>query len=427
MPELRIINPRLISSFIFAVFLVLFSKPLFPYENCLPANCSSNLDKIVNIEITGLRRTRPHVARYHLDKFLGQERTALDFDEVQAAVRETGVLEPVKEELIETENGLILRVTVRERWTIFPAPVVMGGIDDFRIGLVFLDTNAFGLRNNMVAGAMYETSGWMLMGMYQFMPVRSGLPVWNTIFRYDRRERQDLDRYETVHRRYDINRLRFSLGLTHSITDFLSGSANIGFSNISLRENAGSFNQPVHGAMHLSFNPVLSLHSGSRDNFFYSQQSISVGYHYNFAISGSSYHQLDFRGIFERSIFPGWRVNIRSGAVWKSGDDPLFEGGPQRAQVDILPSRFSARHYAGLSAGIERHIVRFNWVTLSVLGSWQAVFSYGPILGRQFDQGPAGQLRFYINRPNIPPVGIGAAYNIYSRRFRAALSIGIDL
>ena len=342
--------------FAFAVFAVSPSL-LYPHENCPPANQGL----IIDIEITGLRRTRPHIARYPLERFIGRDGAALDMLEVQAAVMDTGVLEPIREELTESEGGFILHVTVRERWAAFPAPVIMANTDDFNFGLFFMDTNVLGLRHTIVSGGMYGTSGWMAMAMYQSSPSRSTLPAWSAFFMYDLRERKHLDKYRTIHRQFESSQLRFSLGLTQQIARHFYGSFNFGFNNISIREGANSFNYPEQGAMHLRFNPVLYLRDRCWDGFFSSERRLSLGYQYNLAISGSSFHQLNFRGAFERPFAPGWRTSIRSGAVWKSGYDPLFEEGPQAAQVNILPQRFSARHYAGISAGVERYLARLYW------------------------------------------------------------------
>jgi hypothetical protein len=93
--------------------------------------------------------------------------------------------------------------------------------------------------------------------------------------------------------------------------------------------------------------------------------------------------------------------------------------------VSILPRDFSARHYAGFSAGLEKHIYKAAWGTLSVQGSWQGVFSDGPVSGFEFNHGPALGVLFYLSRVAIPAIGGGAAYNMKSGLFQAAFSVGM--
>ena len=415
-------------AFFAAVLLLSFcAPPLYPTEKS--GEITSR--EITSIEVSGLKRTKPHIARQPLEKFLGREGATLDLNEVQAAVRAMGILEPLLVELVEAENELILRVTVNEKWSIFPFPMVTASSGDFNLGLFFVDSNAFGLRDQMAFGAMYGSSGLSGMAMYNHSPNRRGLPGWNTFFMYSRRERQDLDRNEEVHRRYSANQLRFSLGLNYPFTEHFSGSASVSFTEISLGENTETLNAPEEGATHLRFGPGLSLRYTHWDGFLLSQRSLGLSYGYNLALAGSSYHQLELTAVYQQPLIPGFRVNVRSGAIWKSETDsrtaPLFEVSPQRAQVDILPRRFSARSFAGFSAGLEKYIFNARWGTLSVLGSWQCVFSDGPISGFKFDHGPSGGIRFYLNRLALPALGSDLAYNVNTGLYQFAFNIGMEL
>jgi len=364
-------------------------------------------------------------------------------NEVYAAIKDTGILEPLEVALVrsidgtidgtidETTDGTILQVTVQEKWSIFPVPMVMASNGEFNFGLFFMDSNALGIRDQMVLGGMYGSSRLMGIAMYNHTPNRKGPPGWNTFFMYGRQENEDSDRDEIIHRRYSVDTLRLSLGLSYPFTDHLSGSLGLSFSDINLRENEDDLNPPEKGVRLLGISPGISLRSSDWDGILLSQRSISVRYGYDVELSGSSFHQAEFRGIYERSIVPGFRLSLRSGAIWNSSGDPdtapLFEEGPQRAQVDILPRKFSARHYAGISAGLEKYVFKASWGTLSVLGSWQSVFSQGPISGFEFNHGPSGGIRFYLSRVALPAMGIGLAYNLNSGLFQFAFSIGMEM
>ncbi|MDR0447819.1 MAG: hypothetical protein LBH07_04040 [Treponema sp.] len=384
-----------------------------------------------------MKRTKPHIARYPLEQFLGREGKSLDKNEVLAVVKDTGVLEPVEVELIEEEEGLILCVTVEEKWAIFPIPLVIGGSGGTNFGIFFADTNAFGLRDQAALGGMYGSSGIFAMAVYRHTPARRRLPGWNSFFMYGRREQEDLDRDERIHRLYTIDQLRLSLGLFYPFSGHITGSAAFSFTDISPKENPkkniDAINTPENGVRILGFTPGLSLRYSSWDGFLLSQKSLSLDYSYNAALVefAPSFHQVDFRGIYEQSLVPGLRFILRSGAVVKSGFsggpmDSFFEEGPQKAQVDILPRKFSALHYAGFSTGFEKSLFNVKWGTFSVLGSWQCVFSRGPISGDEFDQGPSGGFRFYLRRLALPALGANLAYNMYSGLYQFVFSLGME-
>ena len=392
----------------------------------IPLHSQESNNSITAIEVIGLKRTRPHVARYPLERFIGMERTAFDPNEVFAIVKDTRILEPVSAELIENEYGLTLRVTVEEKWSIFPLPLIMAGSGGTNFGLFILDLNAFGLLDMLVLGGTYSSIGWSAMAMYNHTAKHNGLPGWNGMFIYGRLEREAAGRDEKIHRRYTTDQLRFSLGLNYLFMDLVTGSVALSFSDISLKNNDNILNPPEHGAAYIGINPGLSMRRSSWDGIFLSQKNISLGYSYNLAISGSSYHQAEFRGSYEQSLVPGFRLNIRSGGVWKSTSDPLSEEGPQKAQVAILPRNYSARHYAGFAAGLEKHLFRSRWGTLSVQASWQGVFSYGSISDFELNHGPAGGLNFYLSRLALPAIGGGIAYNMNSGLYQISFNMGMS-
>ena len=419
------INVRVLSKAQFFAAFFLCVPLLFAQEGAEREIALSG--PITSIEISGLKRTKPHIARYPLEQFLGQDAETLDLNEVHAAVKDTGILEPVTVELAETDNGLALRVTVQEKWSFFPVPLVISSSGETSFGLFLADTNAFGLRDQAAVGGVYSPSGLMGMALYNHTPNRQGSVGWNTIFMYTRQENEDVDSSERLHRRYTADMFRFSLGLYYPFTSLISGSASVSYTNIILKDSEDALNQPGGGAALLSFSPGFSLRSSSWDGYLLSQRTLSLGYAYNLALGGSSFHEVNFRAVYEQSLMPGFRFNLRSGAVWKSGSDPLFEDGPNKAQVDILPWKFSARHYAGFSAGLEKYLIKVSWGTLSVLGSWQCVFSQGPLSENkaEFNHGPSGGIRFYLSRVAIPALGTGMAYNISTGIYQFSFSVGM--
>jgi hypothetical protein len=94
--------------------------------------------------------------------------------------------------------------------------------------------------------------------------------------------------------------------------------------------------------------------------------------------------------------------------------------------VVILPASFSASAYAGLSAGVEKAILRWPLATLSASASYQIVYSEGKRLGACFDHGPAAGVRVYLRRLAIPAVGATASYNARAGQFLWAFSMGMS-
>ena len=411
-----------------ASVLLLFTL-VFMVSNTLPLYSQ----EIISIEITGLKRTKQYIANYPLEKFLGRDGTTLDLNEVEAAVRDTGILEPAKIELIQTDNGMILHVEMAEKWTIIPYPVLSVVPGAYNMGLYIIDSNFLGIRDQAAIGGTFGTPGWMVMAMYGHTPNKRGLPGWNTNFLFNHGNRVDQDRDLVVHRYYFVDQLRFSFGMQHALTNFLAGGASVSFTYISINDDPRTFNPPDSGGIFLGFSTALATRTSSWDGYLLSQRSLSVDYGYNHGIRGPSYHQMGYTAIYDRSLIPGFRLSLRSGGIRRSAAnlvsevDPLFEIGPARSQVSILPGGFTAGNYLGLSAGLEKHIFRIPWGTLSIIAAWQLVYSQGLISGRQFSNGPFGEIRFYMSRIAVPALGFGIAYNMNSGRLQFGLNMSTGL
>ena len=412
--------------FAVAVILTFCVPPLCPQERAEGINPDK---KITSIEINGLKRTKLHIAMYPLEKFLGRDRSNLDLNEVHAAVVETGILEPLEIELVDAGDALTLRIEVKEKWSVFPVPLVLANSGEVSFGLFFADTNAFGLRDMAALGGIYGNLGRMAVALYQHTPNRKGQIGWGTFFMYGRQEREDVDRDENRHRLYTADQFSVTASLNYPFAEYFSASFSLSFTDISLIEDLGDLNRPDSGARLLGFSPGFSIKDSRWDGFLLSRRSVSLSYGYNLALSGLSYHEAQLTSIYEQPLLPGFRFNFRSGLSWKfeagSDTDSLYEEGPQRAQVDILPPKFSAMRYAGFSAGLEKYLFKVSWGTLSLMGAWQCVFSDGPISGVEFDHGPSVGTRFYLSSLALPAFGAGLAYNMNSGLFQFAFSLGM--
>ena len=405
-----------------------------------PLNAQESDGRITLIEVIGLGRTKPHVAEYPLEKFLGLGRSEFDLNEVFAAVKDTNVLEPVAAELVESPDGtegLLLRVTVEEKWALFIVPRITFGSGGENYGLYMIDVNAFGLRDWIELEGSYgqQSAGSLSMyggARYVHTSSNKSLPGWSAAFRYFYRERADVDRDGFVRRRYTSNMIRPYINVNYGFTDLFSGSFSFLFVKASVMENENDLNPPDMDAALLGFNPAFSIRRSSWDGFLLSEKSISLGFYYYHAVSGSSFCQLEYRGIYEQSLLPGFRFIARSSGFWIPNGDarmtPLFEEGPGKVMISILPRNFSALGYIGLTAGLEKYLFKVRWGTLSFQGSWQGVFSYSPLSDSgllQFDHGPSAGLLFYVSRIAMPAIGAGAAYNMNSGLFQFNINIGI--
>jgi hypothetical protein len=395
--------------------------------------------RVSGVSVIGLKRTKPHVAEQPLRKFIGMDADSVNTEDVYAAVLNMGILEPVEvffEDAPERDApegdgsetpGKILVVVVEEKWAFFPLPIIVAGSDTNNFGLAVMDSNAFGLNDKMILMGMYSPAGsWAATAMYMATPDRDRGIGWQIMAFYADRNRADTDQTKSVIRQFNTTSAGGGAGLNYSFTGFLSAGISAGVQNHMLRETAAPVAMPERGMIDIGITPSLSIRHSEWDGYFLSEQGASVNYVYHIGLDGLSFHSVSFNGSFVKSIVPGFRVDIKTGITYAPEAPVFFESSPQAARVDILPSTFSARNYAGASAGLEKHLVRFGFGTLSAALAYQALWSEGPILGHQFDHGPAGGIRFYLSRVALPAVGLGAAYNVRAEYWQGTFTVGMS-
>jgi hypothetical protein len=388
---------------------------------------------ISSVSISGLERTKKPVAEKCLQKFIGTPAGRLNPNEVRAAVLDTGVLEPLSVTVTEENGGYTLAVAVREKWSVFPIPMVMVSSDGVKGGAFFADTNAFGLMDKLFAGGMYGSAEWMLGAGYMHSPLRENFPSWRTSVFFSRQERHDTDQEKEDLRFFDLDSLSVSGSLVFSLPEIgefpsaLSLDLSYGEKIVRDKEKESSFRAPGADVRILGVGAGVSLRRSSWDGYLLSEEGAFADYTWHVGIAGSpSFHSAKLRLLWEKSVIPGLRVTFRGGGVYVPDAPVLYESSPSAAQVNILPASFSAKNYAGISLGLEKYLFKTSFGTLSVLGSWQGVFSHGSVLGDQTDQGVAAALSLYMSRLAIPALSLGAAYNISARYFQSSFSMGMS-
>lgn len=385
--------------------------------------------RVTAVSVSGIKRTRPHVAEYPLRKFIGRETAEINVDEVYAAIMNTGILE-LLEVVIEDSpdaEGSLLRVTVREKWAFFPMPIITVGSESMSFGGVIMDANAFGLNDKMVFLGAYNPGGWMASVMYTATPDREHMPGWNIMGFYLTEEKEQVDREKMVFRRFNPDTIGGSVGISYPVIGPLTAGLAFLYQNKILRDASAPIRAPVEGAMVVGIKPEISVRHSEWDGYFLSGQTVSLSYTYMIGIGSPSFHSVALRGAYEKSLLPGFRLNIKSGIVYAPSAPVLFESAPSVSGVDILPRNFSAQNYAGMSLGFEKHLFKFSMGALSALAAYQVVWSEGGILGSQFDHGVAGSIRVYLSKLALPAVGLGMSYNVVSEIFQVAFSMGMSM
>ena len=127
------------------------------------------------LEIAGLERTRPSVVERILEPFLGLSPEELDLAEVTRLLNDTGLFYDIEASIRPDEGGSpSLAVSVKEKSSLVPIPVVYSGGSGLTFGAAVLDSNAFGLNDKAVFVGMYNPEKWSAIASYARLPPGPG-------------------------------------------------------------------------------------------------------------------------------------------------------------------------------------------------------------------------------------------------------------
>jgi hypothetical protein len=318
-------------------------------------------------------------------------------------------------------------VEVREKWAFFPIPVFsMDSNGGMQGGIALMDANAFGLKDTFIVAGFYGTSGWLASVLYQYTPERKNFPGWSVMGMYGRKNQLNTDQHKKELRNYEQRTVAGSLGIQYPATEYLTASVSFSLRDQSIEDGEHPREVPESGLFAAGIDPSLAISKTHWDGFLLSQQRASVGYDLTLPWDRSPLHVVSARANYELSIVPGFKAGIRGGIRYAPNSLPILESSASSVDIAILPDSFSAQSLAGASLGFEKYLHKFSQGTLAVLASYQAVYSYGPILGDQFDHGVSTALNFYLSRIAIPAVGLGFAWNVAKQEYTATFNLGMS-
>jgi hypothetical protein len=417
-----------------ALFLMLFLLGLSVTAQENSAAVESIQNTITSISVSGLKRTKLYIIENPLQKFIGLDAGSVDTNEVIAIVKSSGVVEPLTVGFEDNQDGngnvlpgRVLAVTVKEKWSILPIPFFSIGSSGWGIGGAFIDTNAFGVKDNIMVMGSYNPSSWMANVMFFDSPNAVGEFGWNIIGMFLHHDTENIDQKgEQTLRRYNSITINPSFGLSYKLTELIGLSISVGYKNVMLRDTESPINTPEDGIQAVSTAPGIGITRNTWDGYFLNEEGASLQYTCNLCFGGDDVHSVTLNGTFNHSIVPGFRVTAKTGMVFATPSaSPFFESSPINAAVNILPQKYSAVDFAGISLGLEKYIYKFKFGTLALSAAYQVVYSHGNLLEHQFDHGPAAMLQMYLSGIAIPAVGLGGAYNADKNTWQYAASVGV--
>ena len=145
-----------------ALFLILLSFP-------------AAAQTITDINIQGLKRTKPYVILEKLEKFRGIDAADFDKSQLETELQKTQLFSNIDASV----SGSTLNVTVEEKFALLPIPFAYATSDSWGGGLIVMDSNAFGIMDQAAAGGFISSSSWRVLASYNHTQKEHSPFGWN--------------------------------------------------------------------------------------------------------------------------------------------------------------------------------------------------------------------------------------------------------
>lgn len=389
-------------------------------------------------KIIGLKRTKESYIKEILAPFENTPIEDLDTNNIENAIRNTGLFSDINIQLQDNET---LIIEVKEKISFIPLPLAAYSNGNGMCGLFLMDTNALGQADVAMLGGLYSNKNKMGMLMYSHAPkslTKLGYTVFGSIHNSDNdiNNADDNKIYEydsygakvgsTISARF-LRRFVISIGGNYSYEktehdEFLP--VHIGAGNIGLHWGTNNWNGVFTSSIVLGSTLELSRHS----------------------LSGNLAKDIAFQSLIQVPLLRRLRVNCTVNAT-RTKDLHITQYKTSKdASISILNSDFITRNIAGATFGPEVAFLitknaTFTIYTLGECVAAQDIYTskhskYNKYFNKHkkvkidnifIDYGVSAGLLVYLSKINLPAIKIGYGYNI-SRRdgyFCASLGMGM--
>ncbi|MBQ6779828.1 MAG: BamA/TamA family outer membrane protein [Treponema sp.] len=435
--------------FIFAACLLLSFSPLFSqtaHAESVSADSEPNSSQsepnssqsepvsaqpvITEIKITGLKKTKPAYMQQVLEKYKGVPITQIDLDEVETTLQAEGLFSESEAEITRNENGeLILSVTVTEKISFIPLPFLSySSSTGFMGGLMLMDTNAFGVKDQYIVGGIF--SGSMQMGVMSFSKpslsrTKPGFSI-NGSFMHRDNTFQDTD--EKTFLEYENIGASATFSITDKITEHASVNAGIRYNymNISYEDEYAAYENELETYHAISLLGGWGIKYPVLNEWFLSTKSARLNGELIFLTSGKKSWSLSGQIVIQQQLpLPRFRL-LAQGSVLYTRDLQISQWQTQNAiGTTILPAKFHAPQLAGSTLGLEIGVLKTKVATISVYGQYELAMAKDRTDERTLSQGYSAGAKMYLSKIAFPAMAFGLSHNVTKQKAKFSVAFGM--
>ena len=373
-------------------------------------------EPITDIQIQGLRRTKPEVLLEKLEKFKGMDASTFDKKKLEAELEKTQLFSLAD----ATVSGSTLHITVDEKFSLLPIPFAYLSSDSWGGGLVVLDNNAFGIMDQAAAGGFISSSGWRVLAGYSHIQKEHAPFGWSISANGGKSRTRVREDDGDLLLTYDSRVFGASAGINKRLAPWLKASVSSGVNLCDVEDS-----RPASELV-IPLTVSLTASTASWDGTFLNTIYLTTSATYNYSQWHNNYCTLAAKAGWEQHLVQRLRLIAQAG-LYHSPDVPVvFAPNQSAVQVCILNNACRASTMAGAGAGFEWGIVQTRLGVPSLYAQYQVIWADTLLSDEAWGHGPLAGFKFYLKKIAFPAVDIFASYNVKTGLFRTSAGAGFS-
>lgn len=384
----------------------------------------------VDIQINGLKKTRESYLRQVLAKYNDIPAAELDLNDVETTLQEQGLFSSIEAYLdYNDQNNIALVINVAEKISFLPIPFAMYSSNTgFMGGLMVMDTNAFGVKDNYVVGGIFSKS--MQMGVTSFTKPSLGRtqPGFSVSGSFAHRKNELEDSHEDTVLSYRTIGGSVSASVSDKLTEHVTVQAGVRYqyTHISLGDEYESYGDTLKTSHACSVNGSTRVNFAALNEWFLSNRTATLGAEMTFFSTGKKAPSLNGQIALQQPL-PVSRLRLLatvSAFYTKDGCITLY---PSQSAIGttIMPGKFHAPRMLGSTFGLEVGLAKTNIATFSVYALYENVLTEEWEGDALMNQGYSAGAKMYLAKIAFPAMAIGFSHNVTRHKAKFSVAFGI--
>ena len=386
--------------------------------------------KVREIRISGLRRTSEGTVLRRAGVREGD--WLVDFNPYRCVdnINRMGLFTDIRLSYMNEGNAAVIDLTVDEKWSFIPIPMVNSNNSGTSVGFYLMDMNFFGRNKKLIAGGTWSATAYSGMLGYIDPSVNGSNFEGGTFLSYKREIRKIENEDESVLQKYKGDQTSVEAFFGYRITERLTFDLKPGVSMYILDSSYRETLNAPSTQKNVQFGAAVK-YDGRRNGEYLSYGPFLTAvsrWHSGFSGAYESYGVSEAKASFSLPLFSEGRVSFDGCGFYSGAPDilkPAIGGRP--GFFTVAPDVIVSDKYGSMTASIEYPLIAGRFGALTILSFWEQGGYRRIYGGYRGVYGPGIGTVFYLKRVAIPALGLNLAWSVPEKTYQMSFAFGMQM